>query len=94
MEFSTPLILLSQYREPGSNRHSHHWPKDFKSFVSTYSTIAAVEIYQNRVQRYCFFLEYARKQHNFMKFIVKFVYVKKMLYLCSLNCVRAEMCAS
>ena len=36
------------YRERDLNPHSHHWPKDFKSFVSTDSTIAA----QNRVQRY------------------------------------------
>ena len=29
------------YREWDLNPHSHHWPKDFKSFVSTDSTIAA-----------------------------------------------------
>ena len=43
------------YREWDLNPHSHHWPKDFKSFVSTDSTIAARLIFQNRVQRYCFF---------------------------------------
>ncbi len=32
---------MSRYREPGSNRHAHHWAKDFKSFLSTYSNIAA-----------------------------------------------------
>ena len=31
----------AQYREPGSNRHAHHWAKDFKSFLSTNSNIAA-----------------------------------------------------
>ena len=36
--------ILCLYREPGSNRHAHHWAKDFKSFLSTYSNIAAVEI--------------------------------------------------
>lgn len=30
-----------QYPEPGSNRHGHYWPQDFKSGVSTYSTIRA-----------------------------------------------------
>ena len=33
--------ILCLYREPGSNRHAHHWAKDFKSFLSTYSNIAA-----------------------------------------------------
>ena len=33
--------MFFQYREWDLNPHSHHWPKDFKSFVSTYSTIAA-----------------------------------------------------
>ena len=32
----------ARYREPGSNRHAHHWAKDFKSFLSTNSNIAAV----------------------------------------------------
>ena len=35
------LFLLSQYPEPGSNRHSHYWPLDFKSSASTYSAIRA-----------------------------------------------------
>ena len=42
------FALFFLYRERDLNPHSHHWPKDFKSFVSTDSTIAA----QNRVQRY------------------------------------------
>ena len=29
------------YPEPGSNRHGHCWPQDFKSGVSTDSTIRA-----------------------------------------------------
>ena len=29
------------YSKPGSNRHGHYWPQDFKSGVSTYSTIRA-----------------------------------------------------
>ncbi len=32
---------LSAYSEPGSNRHGHYWPQDFKSGVSTDSTIRA-----------------------------------------------------
>ena len=32
-----PLV----YRGRDLNPHSHHWPKDFKSFVSTDSTTAA-----------------------------------------------------
>ena len=30
-----------RYPEPGSNRHGHYWPQDFKSGVSTDSTIRA-----------------------------------------------------
>ena len=30
-----------RYRGRDLNPHSHHWPKDFKSFVSTDSTTAA-----------------------------------------------------
>ena len=33
--------FLLLYRGRDLNPHSHHWPKDFKSFVSTDSTIAA-----------------------------------------------------
>ena len=29
------------YSEPGSNRYGHYCPQDFKSGVSTYSTIRA-----------------------------------------------------
>ena len=29
------------YPEPGSNRHGHCWPQDFKSGVSTYFSIRA-----------------------------------------------------
>ena len=29
-------------RERDSNPHDHHWPRDFKSLVSTNSTIAAI----------------------------------------------------
>ena len=45
--FMLSIFLLKHfflYRERDLNPHSHHWPKDFKSFVSTDSTIAA----QNR----------------------------------------------
>ena len=34
-------IDISSCRERDSNPHSHHWPRDFKSLVSTNSTIAA-----------------------------------------------------
>ena len=88
MEFSTPLILLSQYRgtfyvspfvllakikyiiqtslimyfdsqyrEWDLNPHSHRWPKDFKSFVSTYSTIAAVEIFSKSAAKVLLFFD-------------------------------------
>ena len=36
--------FLLLYREWDLNPHSHHWPKDFKSFVSTDSTIAALQM--------------------------------------------------
>ena len=39
-----PYIIVSIFslcRERDSNPHSHYWPRDFKSLVSTNSTIAA-----------------------------------------------------
>ena len=35
------IISHLLYSKPGSNRHGHYWPQDFKSGVSTYSTIRA-----------------------------------------------------
>ena len=35
------LFVRSKCRERDSNPHSHYWPRDFKSLVSTNSTIAA-----------------------------------------------------
>ena len=32
-------------RERDSNPHSHYWPRDFKSLVSTNSTIAAAMLF-------------------------------------------------
>ena len=57
-------ISLLQYRERDLNPHSHHWPKDFKSFVSTDSTITA----QNRCKSTAFFAhtqEFYEKTHIF-----------------------------
>ena len=34
-------MCFGKCRERDSNPHSHHWPRDFKSLVSTNSTIAA-----------------------------------------------------
>ena len=39
--FVGTILFCTLYREPGSNRHAHHWAKDFKSFLSTNSNIAA-----------------------------------------------------
>ena len=38
----TPYEVPLSCRERDSNPHSHHWPRDFKSLVSTNSTIAAM----------------------------------------------------
>ena len=40
-ELRRVIIVRLLYREWDLNPHSHFWPKDFKSFVSTDSTIAA-----------------------------------------------------
>lgn len=40
------------YPEPGSNRHGHYWPQDFKSGVSTDSTIRAQSFAERRRQKY------------------------------------------
>ena len=58
-----PFRFCALYRERDLNPHSHHWPKDFKSFVSTDSTIAA----QNRLQRYNNLCIFARKNVFFYK---------------------------
>ena len=34
-------VILNMCRERDSNPHGHSWPRDFKSLVSTNSTIAA-----------------------------------------------------
>ena len=66
-----PFRFCTLYRERDLNPHSHHWPKDFKSFVSTDSTIAA----QNRLQRYVFFCTCARKNvKNFQSYNVSAVF--------------------
>ena len=36
------MVDFFEYSKRDLNPHSHHWPKDFKSFVSTDSTIRAV----------------------------------------------------
>ena len=44
--------IIFQYSEPGSNRHGHYWPQDFKSGVSTYSTIRATAFAKKARQKY------------------------------------------
>ena len=66
-----PFRFCALYRERDLNPHSHHWPKDFKSFVSTDSTIAA----RNRVQRYnknCIYTRKNNKTFIFLSFSVFF----------------------
>ena len=41
-------IPLFRYSEPGSNRYGHYCPQDFKSGVSTYSTIRATQAPKRR----------------------------------------------
>ncbi len=36
-------MCFGKCRERDSNPHSHYWPRDFKSLVSTNSTIAACD---------------------------------------------------
>jgi hypothetical protein len=40
-ERAEPFRLVTLYPEPGSNRHGHYWPLDFKSSASTNSAIRA-----------------------------------------------------
>ena len=42
------------YSEPGSNRYGHYCPQDFKSGVSTYSTIRATWSSKKTSQMYDF----------------------------------------
>ena len=39
-------------RERDSNPHNHYWSRDFKSLVSTNSTIAATLLFPKVMQRY------------------------------------------
>ena len=57
-ELRRVIIVRLLYREWDLNPHSHFWPKDFKSFVSTDFTIAA-RIFKNRLQSYDIILNYA-----------------------------------
>ena len=57
-ELRRVIIVRHLYREWDLNPHSHFWPKDFKSFVSTDSTIAA-RLIKNRLQSYNIILNYA-----------------------------------
>ena len=57
-ELRRVIIVRLLYREWDLNPHSHFWPKDFKSFVSTDSTIAA-QLFKNRLQSYNIILNYA-----------------------------------
>lgn len=41
MIYKQSFKIFLWYPEPGSNRHDHFWSQDFKSGVSTYSTIRA-----------------------------------------------------
>ena len=43
---SLSLSLCFQYPERELNPHNHHWSQDFKSCVSTNSTIRAERIYR------------------------------------------------
>ena len=54
--------IIFQYSEPGSNRHGHYWPQDFKSGVSTYSTIRAAAFTRKAGQKYELIFYSARKQ--------------------------------
>ena len=72
-----PFRFCALYRERDLNPHSHHWPKDFKSFVSTDSTIAA----QNRVQRYNKICIYTRKIAKSLIFYVFFCDVGNIEYV-------------
>lgn len=69
--FQESCFFFLQYRGRDLNPHSHHWPKDFKSFVSTDSTTAAIDFYGNRLQRYCYFLKYANKNDFLRIFFVR-----------------------
>ena len=45
---NTPIISRPSYPKRDLNPHSHHWPRDFKSLVSTDSTIRASYSWQGR----------------------------------------------
>ena len=81
--FMSSVFLFHLYRERDLNPHSHHWPKDFKSFVSTDSTIAA----QNRLQRYNKNCIYANSDDFFLNFVAQTTLsdirkvLKKLLHL-------------
>ena len=49
-------------RERDSNPHNHHWSRDFKSLVSTNSTIAAGPAFQ---KKQCKGTVYLRNRQNF-----------------------------
>ena len=57
-------VLFVSYREWDLNPHSHHWPKDFKSFVSTDSTIAAGDLSLKIGCKGSIFLRYTQEKNE------------------------------
>ncbi len=45
------LSVLALYPKPESNRHGHCCPQDFKSCVSTYSTIRAIYLVHSKINK-------------------------------------------
>ena len=64
---TTYRVLL--YSEPGSNRYGHYCPQDFKSGVSTYSTIRATQSPKRRGKCTILFLFYQTLSHELRIFI-------------------------
>ena len=78
---SRHFFCFALYREPGSNRHAHHWAKDFKSFLSTNSNIAATK----SGAKVLLFYDICKYFDKKIIYIARaLAYINKFLYLCAL----------
>ena len=67
-----------RYSEPGSNRYGHYCPQDFKSGVSTYSTIRAT--WSSKRRRKC--TTFNLKFQNFLRYTTNHCHIRGCCWCC------------
>ena len=83
-------VACFSYREWDLNPHSHFWPKDFKSFVSTDSTIAACDHTSDRRMKQPPYRKALQRYNKNLEYANLFVFWRKMTDLSS----KPALCAA